>query len=150
MKAIHYIVILVLIIGISFAAYYFLKKKKQALPEKSEPTESEPEKKPALKINPEVLGLQKQLNTFLTMFGRKLIKEDGIMGNETSEAIKYVQENKGKLPQNSDIKTEKGIIKINTNVVYNNLKSATEFIFTKTPLAITPQGALYNTIKALW
>lgn len=137
MKTSNIIILLIVIIGLSFGVYFFTNKNKKNNLEPEKLPENKPEEKNKLKPDTAVIELQKQINSLLPENYTKLIV-DGLYGPKTKAAIEFVDSLKKKndLKKDIDVKTETGIIKIDTNSIYENMKSASKFLLRNSPLGI--------------
>jgi hypothetical protein len=142
MKTSNIIILLIVIVGIGFGVYFFKNKNKtnNSQPDNKPDKQPEKEKQPERqKPNPDkaVIELQKQINSLLPIDYPKLIV-DGLYGPKTKAAIEFVDslKQKNNLAKDIPVKTETGIIKIDTNAIYDNMKSASKFLLRNSPLGL--------------
>jgi len=124
MKAIHYILIFVILIAAGFGFYVLKEKKKKAIKPSESNTQNDKNRIPASnptvkkhkylypeyfqKSKAEILSLQKNLNNVLRLNGRPLIETDGLYGPETEKALIYYISVKNHLPDAAPIEDNNG------------------------------------------
>ncbi len=129
MKAIHYILITVILIGAGFGIYFLKEKKKKEIKAAENNPQNDKNNIPAKNPNKpkhkylypeyfkkskaEILTLQKNLNNVLRLHNKPLIKTDGLYGPKTENALIYYISVKNHLPKAAPIDDNEG----NTYVV---------------------------------
>ncbi len=149
MRTSNLIIILTFVLFVAGGGIFVYKKKDQLFGKKAEPINKSKAEKPETpqtgyahpqrkqRPNESIRALQRHLNSMLPA-GHEPLAEDGIWGPKTQAAFDYMKHQDA--AGNLDSAAEN---------LLNAYQKITDFTFTKTPLALSPAGVLYNGSKKL-
>jgi len=127
MKPIHYILLTIVVLVISFFGYDYYKKKNIAITPNNDAKDGKnyiPSKNNA-EIE-KVKALQRSLNNVLKLHNKTLLVVDGIKGKLTKQAIIDVANLQSKTPAVSHIAVNRGGHEINVNINFDAVYSKTK------------------------